>query len=198
MHIACERREEGLLKLLPTYGADVNIISPNLRSTLHVACKSGDSGLAKKLLQHSANVNIFSPNHGTKLHTICTGNGCGALIHLLPKHGAGVNSKGSKRETLLTSILSQERYSSERLIESLLSTKQQLEATGNDLGRLMTGYVYSKSAFQICKRVLADDTHLKPTIETVRLLLAGPRYSDLELPGLLLARAPHLVISTLR
>ena len=59
----------------------------------------------------------------------------------------------------------------------------------------MTGYVYSKSAFQICKRVLADDTHLKPTIETVRLLLAGPRYSDLELPGLLLARAPHLVIT---
>jgi hypothetical protein len=70
-----------------------------------------------------------------------------------------------------------------------------LKANENDLDQLVTGSGFSKSATQICKRVLADNKHLKPTIETIRLLLAGLGYSDSEILRLLLARAPHLVIT---
>jgi ankyrin repeat protein len=74
-------------------------------------------------MQHGTNVNIFSLYHGTPLYDACTGNGDDAATQLLLKHGGDVNSKGSKRETLFTSILSQnDRYLSERLIDSLLET----------------------------------------------------------------------------
>jgi ankyrin repeat protein len=195
MHVACEKRDEELLKLLFTYGANVDIISPNLGSALHVTCKSRNAGLAKILLQHGANVNVFSSNHGTPLHAACAEYGDDATIRLLLKHGADVNSKGSKGETPLTSVLSRERYPSERLIESLLSTEQHVEATENDLDQLITGSGYSESAIRTCKRVLADNTHLKPTIETIRLLLAGLGCSDSDILRLLLARAPHLTIT---
>jgi ankyrin repeat protein len=128
VHISCERRDQALLKLLLTSGADDDAISPDLGSALHVACKSHDSGLVKILLQHGANVKIFSPNHGTPLHAVSTGHGVTAIIQVLLKHSADVNAKGSKGETLFTSILS-ERYISKRLIESLLTTEQPLSAT---------------------------------------------------------------------
>ena len=195
MHVACEKGDEKLLKLLLKYGADVDIVSPDLGSALHVTCKSHSAGLAKILLQHGANVNVFSSNHGTPLHAACADKGDDATIQLLLEHGADVNSKGSNGETPLTSILSRERYSSARLIESLLSTEQRLEATENDLDRLMTGSGYPESAIQTCKRVLADNTHLKPTIETIRLLLSGLGCSDSNILRLLLARAPHLTIT---
>jgi ankyrin repeat protein len=195
MHVACEKGDEKLLILLLKYGADVDIVSPDLGSALHVTCKSHSAGLAKILLQHGANVNVFSSNHGTPLHAACADKGDDATIQLLLEHGADVNSKGSNGETPLTSILSRERYSSARLIESLLSTEQRLEATENDLDRLMTGSGYPESAIQTCKRVLADNTHLKPTIETIRLLLSGLGCSDSDILRLLLARAPHLTIT---
>ncbi|RYN59167.1 hypothetical protein AA0114_g1785 [Alternaria tenuissima] len=138
---------------------------------------------------------MFSPNHGTPLHTACTNNGDDAMIQLLLEHSADVNSKGREGETPLTSILSKDKYFSERLVESLLRTEQQLEATESDLNRLVTGSGHSECAIQICKRVLADNTHLKPTIETIRLLLAGIGYRNSEILRLLLARAPHLTIT---
>jgi ankyrin repeat protein len=196
MHIACERRDEEVLKLLLTYGADVDVISPDFGSSLHVACKSHDSGLVKRLLQHGANVNVFSSNHGTPLHAACTGHGDDAIIQLLLKHGADVNSKGSKGETPFTSILSQhDKYIPERLMESLLKTEQQLNVTENDLDRLIIGSMSSTSGAQICKRVLADNTHLQRTIETIRLVLAGPGYLGSNILRLLLTRAPHLKIT---
>jgi ankyrin repeat protein len=195
MHIACKRRDKALLKMLLTYGADVDIISPDLGSALHAACESRDSDLVKTLLQHGANVDIFSSNHGTPLHAACTGNGDDAIVQLLLKHGADVNSKGSKGETPLTSILSQnDRYFPERLMNSLLETEQQLNVTENDLDRLVIG-CSSKSGIQIFKRALADNTHLRPTIETIRLVLDGPGYLGSDILRLLLARAPHLEIT---
>jgi ankyrin repeat protein len=195
VHVACKQRDEKLLKLLHTYGADVDIISPDLGSALHITCKSHNAGLAKILLQHGANVNVFSSNHGTPLHAACADNGDDAMIQLLLEHGADVNSKGREGETPLTSILSQNRHFSERLMGSLLRTEQQFKATESDLDQLVTGSGFSESATQICKRILADNTHLKPTIETIRSLLAGLGYSDSEILRLLLARAPHLVIT---
>jgi ankyrin repeat protein len=198
IHIACGSRDEELLRSLLTYGAEVDLISPDLGSALHVACKYGRHGLAKTLLQHGANVNMFSLDHGTPLHAACTGYGDDAMIQLLLKHGADVNSKGSKGETPLTSILSQEGHSSRQLTKSLLNTEQKLEATENDLERLVTGSGYSGAPIQVCKRVLSDNTHLKPTIETIRLLLASQArltYFDSEILRLLLARAPYLVIT---
>ncbi|KAI4913476.1 hypothetical protein J4E90_005193 [Alternaria incomplexa] len=190
--IACERRDEKLLKLLLTFGADIDIVSPDLGSALHVACKSHDSGLVRILLQHGANVNMFSSNHGTPLHVACAGNGDHAIIQLLLDHGADLNSEGSKGETPLTSILSQDdKYFSERLVDSLLKTEQKLNATENDLNRLVS----STSGIQACKRALADNTHLQPTTETIRSLLAGIGYHDSDILRLLLARAPHLEIT---
>jgi ankyrin repeat protein len=194
MHVACEKRDEELLKLLLTYGADVDIISPDLGAALHVACKSQDFGLVKILLQHGANVNVFSPDHGTPLHAACTGKSGDAIIQLLLKHGADVNSKGGKGETPFTSILSQhDMFSSEPLMGSLLKTEQQLNVTENDLNKLVTGFMSSTTRTKICKRVLADNTHLQPTIETIRLVLAG--HFGSEILRLLLTRAPHLEIT---
>jgi ankyrin repeat protein len=194
MHVACEKRDEKLLKLLLTYGADVDIISPDLGAALHVACKSQDVGLVKILLQHGANVNVFSPDHGTPLHAACAGKSGDAIIQLLLKHGADVNSKGGKGETPFTSILSQHgMFSSEPLMESLLKTEQQLNVTENDLNKLVTGFKSSTTRTKICKRVLADNTHLQPTIETIRLVLAG--HFGSEILRLLLTRAPHLEIT---
>jgi hypothetical protein len=80
-------------------------------------------------------------------------------------------------------------------MESLLKTEQQLNATENDLDRLIIGSMSSTSGVQICKRVLADNTHLQPTIETIRLVLASPGYLGSDILRLLLARAPHLEIT---
>jgi ankyrin repeat protein len=193
MHVACEERDKEMLRLLLKYGADVNIISPDLGAALHVACKSQDSGLVKILLQHGAKVNVFSPDHGTPLHAACTGNECDAIIQLLLKHGADVNSKGSMGETPFTSILQHDRHVS--LIEALLRTEQQLDVTENDLDMLVTGYMSSTSGNQICKRVLADNTHLQPTIKTIRLVLAGHGDRGSDILRLLLARAPYLEIT---
>jgi ankyrin repeat protein len=193
MHVACEERDKEMLRLLLKYGADVDIISPDLGAALHVACKSQDSGLVKILLQHGAKVNVFSPDHGTPLHAACTGNECDAIIQLLLKHGADVNSKGSMGETPFTSILQHDRHVS--LIEALLRTEQQLDVTENDLDMLVTGYMSSTSGNQICKRVLADNTHLQPTIKTIRLVLAGHGDRGSDILRLLLARAPYLEIT---
>ena len=192
MDIACERRDDKLLKLLLKYGADIDIVSLDLGSALHVACKSHDSDLVRILLQHGANVNMFSSNHGTPLHVACAGNGDDAIIQLLLDHGADLNSKGSKGETPLTSIISQnDKYFSGRLVDSLLKTEQKLNVTENDLNRLVS----STSGIQACKRALADNTHLQPTTETIRSLLAGIGYHDSDILRLLLARAPHLEIT---
>jgi ankyrin repeat protein len=195
MHIACKRRDVDLLKLLLTYGADVDLVSPDLGSALHVACRSHDPGLVKILLQHGANVDVFSSNHGTPLHAACTDYGEDATIQLLLEHGADVNANGSKGETPLTSILAQDHgYILERLMESLLKSEQQLKATQDDLNRLIIGSISSTSGVKICKRVLTDNMHLQPTIETIRSVLAGPGYLGSDILRLLLARAPHLEI----
>jgi ankyrin repeat protein len=195
LHRVCQNENCEMAEVLLQHGADVDIISPDLGSALHITCKSHNAGLAKILLQHGANVNVFSSNHGTPLHAACADNGDDAMIQLLLEHGADVNSKGREGETPLTSILSQNRHFSERLMGSLLRTEQQFKATESDLDQLVTGSGFSESATQICKRILADNTHLKPTIETIRSLLAGLGYSDSEILRLLLARAPHLVIT---
>jgi ankyrin repeat protein len=196
LHIACEKRDEEMLRLLPIYGADVGIISPDLGAALHVACKSQDFGLVKILLQHGANVNVFSPDHGTPLHAACTGHGDDATIQLLLEYGADVNSKDSKGETPFTSKLSQTHgHFSERLIESLLKSEQQLDITETDLDQLVTKFRTSTPEIQLCKRILENNPHLQPTIETIRSALAGYGHLGSDILRLLLARAPNLEIT---
>jgi ankyrin repeat protein len=196
LHIACEKRDEEMLRLLLIYGADVGIISPDLGAALHVACKLQDFGLVKILLQHGANVNVFSPDHGTPLHAACTGHGDDATIQLLLEYGADVNSKDSKEETPFTSKLSQTHgHFSERLIESLLKSEQQLDITETDLDQLVTKFRTSTPEIQLCKRILENNPHLQPTIETIRSVLAGYGHLGSDILRLLLARAPNLEIT---
>jgi ankyrin repeat protein len=190
LHIACEKRDEEMLRLLLIYGADVGIISPDLGAALQ------DFGLVKILLQHGANVNVFSPDHGTPLHAACTGHGDDATIQLLSEYGADVNSKDSKGETPFTPKLSQTHgHFSERLIESLLKSEQQLDITETDLDHLVTKFRTSTPEIQLCKRILENNPHLQPTIETIRSVLAGYGHLGSDILRLLLARAPNLEIT---
>jgi ankyrin repeat protein len=209
MHVACENNDEEMIRLLLTYGADVDAISPDLGAPLHTTCKSYSSGSAEILLEHGANINIFSHSHGTPLHAACNGSGSlyapwrgphgDTFLQLLVKHGADVNSKGSKGETPLTSLLSQDYghgYGSERSVEALLNSEQQCDVTQNDMEQLLVKFGSMTPGIEFCKRVLEKYPHVQPTIEMIRQVLAGPGYqAGSEILRILLARASHLIVT---
>jgi ankyrin repeat protein len=207
MHVACEKEDEEMLKLLLTYGADVDVMSPDLGAPLHTTCKHYSSGSAKILLEHGANVNIFSSNHGTPLQAACKGSGSlhgqwrgpsgEKFLPLLVKHGADMNSKNNKGETPLTLMLSQDHgCGSEQSIEALLNTEQQCDVTQYNMEQLLAKFRSTTWEIEFCKRVLEKYPHVQPTIEMIRQVLAGPGYqAGSEILRILLARAPHLVIT---
>jgi ankyrin repeat protein len=98
----------GIVKILISFGADVNAHGKNKRTALHDACQNifsqADRELAQQivleLLKAGANINVLDRNGETPLVLSAMG-GELDLVKLLISHGASVNTKDRQGRTAL-------------------------------------------------------------------------------------------------
>ena len=71
LHLACERDDLELVKMLVKAGADVNARDNNGDISLHLACKTNDLKLVQVLIEKGSDVNRKNNNGDIPLHIAC-------------------------------------------------------------------------------------------------------------------------------
>lgn len=99
LHLAAVRKNEEIVQLLLTHGADPNAEIDNNWTALHFAAHSGSTGIAKLLLVNGANVNQQGKG-GPPLHRAVVSEQ-EVVARLLLHYGANVNAKNSDSVTSL-------------------------------------------------------------------------------------------------
>ncbi|KAF7502472.1 hypothetical protein GJ744_005687 [Endocarpon pusillum] len=97
---AASRGHETVVRLLLTYGADVNAKGQRGGTALQGAADRGDEAVVRLLLAHGADVNAKDQSGGTALQEAAIG-GHKAVVRLLLAHGADVNTKSERGRTAL-------------------------------------------------------------------------------------------------
>lgn len=88
LYIAVYNRRIDIVKLLLSYGADVNMINSNRKETvLHVAARLGFTDILSSLLSAGANVDSVNAKKETPLYAASRA-GCHETVYLLLKAGA--------------------------------------------------------------------------------------------------------------
>ncbi|KAG4095065.1 ankyrin repeat-containing domain protein [Neocallimastix lanati (nom. inval.)] len=90
--IACEKRNEKIIKYLVEQGTDVNKGNNRAETPLHDACNNENEDLIKYLVEHGADINKENINNEIPLFIACE-RGIEKIIKYLVEHGADINKE---------------------------------------------------------------------------------------------------------
>ncbi|KAL6589059.1 ankyrin repeat-containing domain protein, partial [Neocallimastix sp. 'constans'] len=90
--IACEKRNEKIIKYLVEQGTDVNKGNNRAETPLHDACNNENEDLIKYLVEHGADINKENINDEIPLFIACE-RGIEKIIKYLVEHGADINKE---------------------------------------------------------------------------------------------------------